>query len=40
MQLSIYSDVIRTIWKAIVKILIIPIVIIGCLGLLYWLSLY
>lgn len=40
MQLSIYSEVIRTIWKAIVKILIIPIVIVGCLSLLYWLSLY
>ena len=31
MQLDIYGEVIRTIYKAIVKILIIPIVITGCI---------
>jgi len=39
MQLDIYGEVVRTICKAVVKILIVPIVITGCIGFLYYSSL-
>jgi len=39
MQFDVLGEVVRTIWKVIIKILIIPIVIIGCIGYLYYCSL-